>query len=161
MRLLSFCEVIKLEVKVAVNALHVKGQSPNQGRSPFFLGGAPAGLSPAAHPAAKPPGIRRRSRASGGEAARHPAAKPGIRRRSRKASAAKPQGIRRRSRASTSEDRLQFVRGNYFQLRVRTVAGFLVRAPATKLSRVTKTRALHVIVRNFHHQLRPQRLPRQ
>src|SRR2546423_15012005 len=39
--------------------------------------------------------------------------------------------------------------------------GLLVAPPATKLRSVTKTVALHVVVRDLHHELGTNRLPRQ
>jgi len=65
------------------------------------------------------------------------------------------------ARASGAEDRLKFVRWHDLELRVRAVLRLLVSAPATKLCRVTKTIALHVLVRNFDYELGSQRLPRK
>ena len=47
------------------------------------------------------------------------------------------------------------------ELRKGAIRWFLISSPATKLRGVTKTIALHVIVSNFNHELRSQRLPRQ
>src|SRR5215213_8803031 len=47
------------------------------------------------------------------------------------------------------------------QLRKRAVTRLLITSPPPKLRRVTKAISLHVIISNFHHELRSQRLPRQ
>ncbi len=60
---------------------------------------------------------------------------------------------------SASEDRRQFFRRNDFELFVGAVLRFLVGAPSAKLRGMTESVALHMIIRNFDHQLRTQRLP--
>src|ERR1017187_6939784 len=55
----------------------------------------------------------------------------------------------------------QLLRRHYFQLRVRAVLRTLVRAPSPELRHVPEAPALHMLIRNLQHQLRPQRLPRQ
>jgi len=57
------------------------------------------------------------------------------------------------------EDRRQLVGRHDLELRERAVVRPLVGAPATKLRRMPKAAALHVIVRDFDHQLRAKRLP--
>ena len=62
--------------------------------------------------------------------------------------------------ASRRKDLGDLLRGNDFELIERAIARSLVRPPAAKLRRVPKARALHVIVRDLHDELGPQRLPR-
>src|ERR1041384_8370797 len=62
---------------------------------------------------------------------------------------------------SPGEDRLPFFRRNNFELFICAVLRFFVEAPAAKLRGVTESIALHMIIRNFDHQLRTQRLPGQ
>src|SRR5262245_35335462 len=67
-----------------------------------------------------------------------------------------------RSRLATGrEDRRQLVRRDHLQLRVAALARGFVRAPPPELRGVTEAPALHVVVRDLDHQLRPQRLPRE
>src|SRR5262249_50293284 len=47
------------------------------------------------------------------------------------------------------------------ELRVRAILRRFVRAPSTKLRRVTKARSLHVIVRDLHDELGAEWLPRE
>src|SRR6185369_3519386 len=69
--------------------------------------------------------------------------------------------IRRRTPNSAPENLGQLLRRNDVELIVSAVGRLLVFAPSSKLRRVTKAAALHVIVSNFDHQLRAQRLPRE
>src|ERR1051325_4446105 len=62
---------------------------------------------------------------------------------------------------STSENRLQFFRRDHFELIVGAIPRLLIGAPSAKLRCVTKSVALHMIIRNFDDQLRTQRLPGQ
>src|SRR5260370_10282935 len=70
-------------------------------------------------------------------------------------------GARSASSAARSKNRHQLLRRNDFALGIRAVARFLVDAPSAKLRHVPESRPLHVFVGDLHHQLRPQRLPRQ
>src|SRR5882724_10480962 len=63
--------------------------------------------------------------------------------------------------ACAPKNRCQLVRRNHFELRIRAVARLLVRAPSAKMRHVPEASALHVLISDFHHQLGPQRLPRQ
>src|ERR1041384_3621466 len=53
------------------------------------------------------------------------------------------------------------LRRNYLELIIGAIARAFVLAPSSKLRGVTKAAALHVIVSDFNHKLRPQRLPGQ
>jgi hypothetical protein len=57
--------------------------------------------------------------------------------------------------AAAGENFCQLLRSDHFELRVGTVARLLVRAPSAELRHVPETAALHVLVCNFYHQLRP------
>ena len=59
------------------------------------------------------------------------------------------------------ENRAQLVRWHDFELGIGTILRFLVRTPSAELRHVPESPALHVLVRNFNHQLGPQRFPRQ
>jgi hypothetical protein len=59
------------------------------------------------------------------------------------------------SLAAGGENFRQLLWRNHFELRVGTVAQLLVCAPSAELRHVPETAALHVLVSNFHHQLRP------
>src|SRR4029079_2856615 len=63
--------------------------------------------------------------------------------------------------APARENRLQFFGRDHFELIVGAVLRFLVGAPSAKLRGMTESVALHMIIRNFDHQLRTQRLPGQ
>ena len=60
-----------------------------------------------------------------------------------------------------AKNRHQLLRWNHFELGIGAVAGFFVGAPPSKLRHVAEAGALHVLICDFHHQFRPQRLPRQ
>src|SRR5215471_14006000 len=53
------------------------------------------------------------------------------------------------------------MRRDDLELRIRTVAGLLVGAPSSKLSRVAESVPLHVVVSNLDNEFRPERLPGQ
>src|SRR3954453_14903385 len=59
------------------------------------------------------------------------------------------------------EDALELVSGRDFELLVAAILRLFVEAPAHESRAVTEPRALHVVVRDLHHALRPQRLPAQ
>src|SRR6476660_267168 len=63
--------------------------------------------------------------------------------------------------APARENRLQFFGRDHFELIVGAIPWLLVGAPSAKLRGVTESIALHMIIRNFDHQLRTQRLPGQ
>src|SRR6202051_3582445 len=54
----------------------------------------------------------------------------------------------------------QLVRRNNFKLLVGAIAWLLVGTPPPELRHMTEARALHMLVRDFHNQLRSERLPR-
>src|SRR5438045_6427117 len=54
----------------------------------------------------------------------------------------------------------QFLWGNNLQLRIGTVGRLLVKSPSAKLSGMAEAVSLHVVVSNFHNQLRTQWFPR-
>src|SRR6516165_2095542 len=66
-----------------------------------------------------------------------------------------------RTLAACGKNLSQFLRRDHLKLRIAAVLRRLVFSPAPKLCGVTKTLPLHVVVRNLHNQLRPQRFPRQ
>jgi hypothetical protein len=57
--------------------------------------------------------------------------------------------------AAGGENFRQLLWWDHFQLLVSTIPRLLVRAPPSELRHVPETAALHVLVSNFHHQLRP------
>src|ERR1051326_9585030 len=57
------------------------------------------------------------------------------------------------------KDRRQLQWCHDFKLIIRAVLGLLVHAPPAKLRQMPESPALHVLVRNFDDQFRPQRLP--
>src|SRR5262249_61311867 len=59
---------------------------------------------------------------------------------------------RLRSSATSGENHRQLFGRNNFELGIRAVARFLVRAPSAKLRCVTEAVALHVVVSDFDHQ---------
>src|SRR5438128_1207604 len=61
--------------------------------------------------------------------------------------------------APPGEDRRQLVRRDDLELVEGAVARLLVGTPPAELRRVTEPAALHVVVGDLDHQLRPQRLP--
>src|SRR5262245_12007028 len=63
--------------------------------------------------------------------------------------------------ATGREDRRQLVRRDHLELRVAALARGLVRTPPPELRGVAEAPALHVVVRDLDHQLRPERLPRE
>src|SRR6266446_9958988 len=76
-----------------------------------------------------------------------------------------PMTIQRASGARRSapggENLLELVRRHDLELRISAVARFLVEPPSSKMRHVPEPRALHVLVSDLAHQLRPHRLPRQ
>jgi hypothetical protein len=52
---------------------------------------------------------------------------------------------------AASKNLREFLRGNHFELRIRTVARLLVGTPAPKLRHVPKAAPLHMLIRNLHH----------
>src|SRR5215471_5274347 len=75
----------------------------------------------------------------------------------------KSERLRRKaeSLSASGKNLSQFLRWYHFELRISTVRRFLVCPPTPKLCCVTKTIALHVVVRNLNNQFGPQRFPRQ
>jgi bifunctional non-homologous end joining protein LigD len=62
--------------------------------------------------------------------------------------------------AAAGKNRHQLLRRNHFELGIGTIARSLIGAPSSKLRHVTEAGTLHVLVNDFDHQLRSQRLPR-
>ena len=58
------------------------------------------------------------------------------------------------------ENRFELVRRDDLKLRVGAIARLLVGAPPSELRHVTEAGALHMLVRDFHNYLGPERLPR-
>src|ERR1700722_4398592 len=53
----------------------------------------------------------------------------------------------------------EFLRRNYFELRISAISWLFVSSPSAKVRHVTKAASLHVLVCDFQNQFRPQRLP--
>ena len=53
------------------------------------------------------------------------------------------------------------MRRNDLELSVGAIAWLLIFSPSAELCGMTESVALHVVVSDFHHQLGPERLPRQ
>src|SRR5262245_17481147 len=62
---------------------------------------------------------------------------------------------------SPLEDRRQLQRGYDFQLCVGAILRALICPPPAEMRHVAEATSLHVLVRDLHHQLDPQRLPRK
>src|SRR5689334_9307798 len=69
--------------------------------------------------------------------------------------------IRHLSVSCAAKNRFDLMRRYDLELLVGAVARFLVKAPASKLRRMPKPIALHVVVSHFDNQLRSQWFPRQ
>src|ERR1043165_1415801 len=63
--------------------------------------------------------------------------------------------------AAAGENRRQFLGWNNFELLIRAVGGLLVWAPTSKMRHVPESACLHMLVRDFHNEFGPQRLPRK
>src|SRR6187551_1026799 len=64
-------------------------------------------------------------------------------------------------RAIFSEDRRQFQRRDDFKLGIRAILRLLIGTPPAELREMPESPALHVFIRDFNNQFRPQRFPRQ
>src|SRR6266404_2649956 len=67
----------------------------------------------------------------------------------------------RNGSSPAGENRGQLLRRDDFELGIRAIARLLVRTPPSKMRHVPEASALHVLISDFDHQLRSQRLPRQ
>src|ERR1700733_13445512 len=63
--------------------------------------------------------------------------------------------------AATRKNLHQFLRGYYFELSISAVTRRFIHAPSSKLCRMSKPGALHMLISDLYHQLGAQRLPRQ